>query len=86
MTSSNTKDADGIIKPESEFGRFALVANMPLMMTSAVISKHIPQLEPHISDIYKKVGKKFINGQINNADLIGKYLKLDDKSLDDALE
>ena len=72
-------------KPKSEFGRFILAANMPLMVGTAVLAQYTPQFEPQITELYNKFGKKIINKQIQGADALGKYLQLDDKTLDDQL-
>ena len=74
-----------IKKPKSEFGRIVLALNMPIMMGTAIIAQHNPKLEPQLTQFYENVTKEFINKQIQGADSLGEYLKLDDKSLDEEL-
>ena len=84
MPDSDTKK-NNIDKPKSDFGRMALAANMPFMVGVAVLAQKVPAFEKQITNFYDNVGKDFINKQIQGADSLGEYLKLDDKTLDDQL-
>tara|TARA_B100001093_G_C26514689_1_gene879039 strand:+ start:357 stop:605 length:249 start_codon:yes stop_codon:yes gene_type:complete len=82
MSDSIKKNID---KPKSEFGRLMLAANMPLMVTAAVLAQYTPRFESQITEFYDKVAKEVINKQIQGADSLGQFLKLDDKTLDEQL-
>ena len=83
MPSKETKTSINV--PKSEFGRLILSMNMPLMISTAVITQYSPKLEPQISNLYETYGKDIINAQINYADSLGKFLKIDDETLDEQL-